>query len=174
MQRERIGEGDLRPRRRREDGTLLIEDCVGLLALHARRTGCVPDDDRAGLPEPFVARHVVEVPVGVQEVSNGAATGCRDGGNDLVVELGELAVDDERAALADEHADVAAGSHQHDDPGRDRNGLHFDLGPVLRLAAGGKRDPRRHQNHERQRATCHLPRSSPAEPMSSLIHQPGM
>ena len=117
-------------------------------------------DQRALLGEECIARRVVAVDVGVDEIADRAAADLAHGRQDLVVELRVLRIDHENAVRPREHADAAAGgilvrrvkparAGQHVDVRPELFGNDLDLVEVhgLRRRARGKR---RHRQSDRQ------------------------
>ena len=86
--------------------------------------------DRRFLPEDGVASGVVAVPVGVDEELQLAVMDLCGRGADLVGQRRELIVDHQDAVVADEQADVAAGTFEHVDIARDVSTLDLDFGKV--------------------------------------------
>jgi hypothetical protein len=77
-----------------------------------------------------VTAGVIAMVVGVDEILDGQRRDFLDGGLELVVHRGELAVHHDDAVGADRDRDIAAGALQHVRLVAEVGGFHLDLGEV--------------------------------------------
>jgi len=85
----------------------------------------VGDNPGPGWPQYTIPLGVIEMPMCIDRKINVLASDLRERGFDLWHQLRKLVIHDERAALADRHADVAAESEEHVEPVGELLGFDF-------------------------------------------------